>query len=191
MQNDNKTKYTPAQKMCYQQFIPYINSFILEAAPMSYLTSAQIEKNWSEIIPWNDKFADELVFQSKSFFLKKIKPDSSYSHEPDILNELVDNIIEYIVQYFMRAPKYQNNENAAREFLIKKLKIENAYLAHARMRHQKIQEKRELRAANQAKKIIDTPIVIRTSRPRISINKQLDEIGKIKSFMHVNINKTK
>lgn len=182
-------KRTPAQRMFYRQYLPYILPKVLEHAPVSYLTADMVTENWGQIIPWDTKFANEIVFQSKVFFKQIISPDSSRAYDPAFLEGVIDQIINHLMTYFTRAPHYKNAEKAAREYLFKKMNTENAFLARARVRYDGLLRARERRAvAAKTTSVVDAP---RQKRPRIQIEYKLDEFNNLKRMTRVDIEKQK
>ena len=191
-------KRTPAQRLFYRQYLPYIQAKVLELAPVSCLTADQITENWGEIIPWNTKFANELVFQSKVFFPLNISPDSQNSYNPEFLEEVINQIIDHLMVYFARAPHFKNAEEAARQYLFNRLNTKNAFLCRARVRHQNALRVRERRAAAKAEaqaqaqaKQETADTTVRSKRPRIQIQKYQDKFNEIHSAMRIDIEKQK
>ena len=189
-------KRTPAQRLFYRQYLPYIQQWVLENAPVSYLTADQVTEKWGETIPWNTKFANEIVFQSKLFFKQKISPDSQNAYNPEFLEDVINQIIEHLMVYFMRAPHYKNAEKAAREYLFKKLNTENAFLAHARVRYANLLLVRERRAAARAEAEAQVaqesaPVTPKQKRPRIQFKEYTDKFNTIRRAMRVDITNQK
>lgn len=180
-------KRTPAQRMFYRQYLPFIQEKVLALAPVSYLTSNQIKENWGDIIPWNTEFANNIVFQSKIFFREKISPSSPRAVNPEFLGQVIDIIIEHLMIYFMHAPHYKNSEKAAREFLEKKLKTENAFLRRAHVREQRIIDARERRAIAATMTSENEQPKQKTKRSRIQIKEYTDKFNEVKRAMRIDI----
>lgn len=191
-------KRTPAQRLFYRQYLPYIQQKVLENAPVSYLTADQVTEKWGETIPWDTTFANEIVFLSKIFFKQTISPDSQNAYNPEFLEDVINQIIEHLMVYFARAPQYKNTENAAREYLFKKLNTENAFLACARIRQQNILQARERRAATRAEAAKQTqaeqekaPIVTHPKRQRIQFKEYTDKFNNVRHAMRIDIDNQK
>ena len=195
-QKPKQKKWNAAQRMFHHYYLPYIQQWILENAQISYLTADQITEKWGKIIPWDTKFANEIVFRSKIFFKQTISPDSQNMSNPEFLEDVTNQIIEHLMVYFMCAPQYKNAENAAREYLFKKLNTESAFLAHARVRHENIMRARErriaARAAAKAQVAPDpTPVAPRPKRQRIPIIEITDGLNVVRHVMRINIENQK
>ena len=191
-------KRTPAQRLFYRQYLPYIKEKVLENAPVSYLTADQITDKWGEIIPWDETFANKIIFLSKVFFKLSISPDSQNVYNPEFIEDVINQIIDHLMIYFARAPHYKNAENAAREYLLKKLNTENAFLACARIRQQNILRARERRAAAHAEAAKQTQaeqekvsVGARPKRQRIQYKQYTDEFNKVRRAMRIDIENQK
>lgn len=189
-------KRTPAQRLFHRQYLPFIRERVLESAPVSYLTPDQVTDKWGEFIPWNITFANEMVFQSKLFFKQVISPDSQNAYNPEFIEDVINQIIEHLMVYFVRAPHYKNAENAAREYLFKKLNTENAFLHRARVRYQNILNARERRAA--ARAAATASVAVKTAgvtqkpkRQRIQIKQYVDEFNETRRAMRIDIENQK
>lgn len=190
-------KRTPAQRMFYRQYLPFIKEQVLNLAPVSYLTADQIDDNWGNLIPWNTDFANNIAFQSKVFFRKVINPSSPRAVNPEFLEQVIDQIIEHLMVYYMRAPHFQNAESEARRVLTKKLKDDNAFLVRAHTRKKEIEAARMRRAAKAAAEAEAqvtqeaTAVAPRTKRPRIPVQQYLDKYNETRRAMRVDIEKIK
>ena len=189
-------KRTPAQRLFHRQYLPYIQQLVLENAPVSYLTADQVTEKWGEVIPWDTKFANEIVFRSKIFFKQKISPDSQNAYNPEFLEDVINQIIEHLMVYFMRAPHYKNAEKTAREYLFKKLNTENAFLAYARVRYANILSARERRAVARAAAEAQvaqepTQTMPKPKRQRIQFKEYTDKFNTVRRAMRIDIENQK
>lgn len=189
-------KRTPAQRLFYRQYLPYIKEKVLENAPVSYLTADQITDKWGEIIPWDETFANKIIFLSKVFFKLTISPDSQNVYNPEFIEDVINQIIDHLMVYFVRAPHYKNAENAAREYLFKKLNTENSFLACARIRMQNVLRARERRAAARAAAAAQVEqdkasVGVRQKRQRIQFKQYTDKFNEVRCAMRIDIENQK
>ncbi len=189
-------KRTPAQRLFHRQYLPYIKEKVLENAPVSYLTADQITDKWGEIIPWDETFANKIIFLSKMFFKLSISPDSQNAYNPEFIEDVINQIIDHLMIYFARAPHYKNAENAAREYLFKKLNTENSFLACARIRMQNVLRARERRAAARAAAAAQVEqdkasVGVRQKRQRIQFKQYTDKFNEVRCAMRIDIENQK
>ncbi len=189
-------KRTPAQRLFHRQYLPFIKEKVLENAPVSYLTADQVTDKWGEIIPWDATFANKIVFLSKVFFKLSISPDSQNAYNPEFIEDVINQIIDHLMIYFVRAPHYKNAEDTAREYLFKKLNTENSFLACARIRQQNILRARERRAAARAAAAAQVEqdkasVGVRQKRQRIQFKQYTDKFNEVRCAMRIDIENQK
>ncbi len=182
-------KRTPAQRMFYRHYLPYIKPKVLELLPQSYLMINDITEHWAQTAQWNTEFAKEIVFQSKAFFKQTISPDSGYAWNPEFLSEVIDLIIQHLMPYFINAPHYKNASAEAKKYLEQKLKTENAFYNRAVARYENSLAKKARKAAIAAE-AQNMPIK-KKKRERIKYEHSVDEFNNIKCAMRIDLPKVK
>ncbi len=187
---NKSAKRTPAQRMFYRQYLPYIKQKTLELFPQSYMTIDTLTDEWLKSAKWDTKFAQEIVFQSKTFFKQTIHPNSGYAWNPDFLSQVIDLIIQYLKPYFLNAPHYHNAEKQVQQYLENKLKTENAFYNRAIARYENSLIKKARRTQTETVEK-STSVTQNKKRERIKVERTLDKFNNTKYAIKVDIQKIK
>lgn len=156
---------TYAEQIFKTAYLPHIKNIVIQRTHKSYIRQSDIPDNWAELLTYNRDVAEELAFHAKSFFSLTFSPDSKIASDPETINELLGLIMANMMPYLKQNPDFAHNEYAAQLWLNKRLIRHNAFLYRAIKRSENVKQK----------------------RPRIKIERAMDEFNNTKRVMRVDI----
>ena len=158
---------TSAEQIFKTAYLPHIKEHVMQKTHKSYVCANNIPDIWCDMVEYNRDTAEYLAFHAKSFFSLTFAPDSEVASNPELIQELIELIIANMMPYLKQNPGFARNEHAARLWLNKRLIRHNAFLCRAIHRREIATQK----------------------RPRIKIERAMDEFNNAKRVMLVDIEK--